>query len=102
MAQERAEDVVVVERPVHDAVLVLSSGDTENALVVVGEPHQIYTIVPVVVGVHFFASLQVVEADTHVIRTSNQVPPVMADVHRVHLSLLNWLLERATYEVLEH
>lgn len=51
MADERAENVVVMERPVHNTVVGVSLRGAENAFVVVGELHQIYPVILVVVGV---------------------------------------------------
>ena len=51
MAYERAKNVVVMERPVHNTVVGVSLRGAKNALVVVGELHQINPVVLVVVGV---------------------------------------------------
>jgi len=51
VADEAAEDSVVVERPVHNPKVGVLLASAEDALVVVGEPDHIHSVVLVVVGV---------------------------------------------------
>jgi len=85
---EAAEDVVVVQTPVHYAVVVVSLRGSENALVVVRELHEIDAVPLAVVSVHFLASFQVIETDTEVFAASNEELSVVRNVYRVDFFLL--------------
>jgi hypothetical protein len=63
VADERTEDVVIVQRPIHNTIMVVTFTSRENALVVVCELHQVYTIALAVISVDFLSTLQVVQAD---------------------------------------
>lgn len=52
VTDERAKDVVVVQRPIHNAEVVVSLRGAENALVVVSKSHQINSIPLRVVSIH--------------------------------------------------
>ena len=53
MADEAAQDVVVMQGPVHDPVVRVPLAGTQNALIVMGEPHQVHSIILVVICVYF-------------------------------------------------
>ena len=56
MADEGTEDVVVMKRPVHDAVVVITLAGCQNAFVVMGELHQIHAVPFAVVSIYFLST----------------------------------------------
>jgi len=61
VTDERAQDVVVVQRPVHDSIVVVSLACRQDALIVVSKLDQIDTVALTEVGVDFLAALKVEE-----------------------------------------
>ena len=57
VAHKAAQDVVVMQRPVHDTVILLALAGAEDALVVVREPDMVDSVALVVVRVDLVASL---------------------------------------------
>ena len=68
--------------------MVVAFRRSQNALVVVSELDEIYSVALAVVGVDLFAPLQVVETHAEVLAAGNEVLAVVADVHRVDFLLL--------------
>ena len=81
MANERAQNVIVVQAPVHYPLVIVSLGRCQNALVVVSELDQVDTISLRVVRVDLLSALEIVEADAEVLAPGDQVLAIVADIH---------------------
>ena len=81
MANERAQNVIVVQAPVHYPLVIVSLGGCQNALVVVSELDQVDTISLRVVRVDLLSALEIVEADAEVLAPGDQVLAIVADIH---------------------
>ena len=81
MANERAQNVIVVQAPVHYPLVIVSLGSCQNALVVVSELDQVDTVSLRVVRVDLLSALKVVEADAEVLAPGDQVLAIVADIH---------------------
>ena len=88
MANERAQNVIVVQAPVHYPLVIVSLGGCQNALIVVSELDEVHPISLRVVRVDLLSALKVVKADAEVLAAGNQVLSIVADIHRVNLLLL--------------
>lgn len=60
MPNKRAQDHVIMQRPVHDSVVVVAFGSGQDALVVVRELDQVHTVSLRVIRVDFVAPLKVI------------------------------------------
>lgn len=81
MADEGAQNVIVVQTPVHYSLMVIALGRGKDALVVVRELDQVHSISLRIVRIDFFSSLEVVKADAEVFTAGDQVLAIMADVN---------------------
>jgi len=87
MANERAQNVIVVQAPVHYPLVIVSLGGCQNALIVVSELDEVHPISLRVVRVDLLSALEVVKTDTEVLAAGDQVLSIVADIHRVNLLL---------------
>lgn len=81
MANKRTENDVVVQRPVHDSVVVIAFRGCQNALVVVSELDQVHTVSLRVVGINFVAAFQVIETNREIFAAYNQIFAVVGYVN---------------------
>ena len=63
MSDKRAENVVVVERPVCDSVVVFLFGCTQDTLIVVSKFNEIYSVPLSVVSVDLLGFFDIVVVD---------------------------------------
>ena len=88
MANERAQNVIVVQAPVHNPLVIVSLGGCQNALIMVSELDEVHPISLRVVRVDLLSALKVVKADTEILAAGDQVLAIVTDIHRVNLLLL--------------
>ena len=68
--------------------MIVSLASCQDALVVVGEFHQVHAVSLAVVSVDFLAALQIIQANGEVFASRNQIFPVVRYVDRVYLLFL--------------
>jgi len=68
--------------------VIVALAGSQDALVMVSELNQVYSVTFAEVRVHFFAALKVKKTDREIIGPRDEVLAIMRDVHRVNLLLL--------------
>ena len=99
MANEGTEDVVVVQGPIHDALVIIALARRQDALVVMGELYEIDSVPLAVIGVHFLTSLQVIETDAEVFAASHEVLAIVADINGIDLLFLKKMMGKETRQI---
>jgi hypothetical protein len=77
MSDEAAEDVVVVQAPVHYPIVRVPFRRTKNTFVVMSEAYEVNSIAFVVVGVYLFTSLKIIEGHRKVLTSCDKVLSIM-------------------------
>ena len=92
VANERTQNVVVVEGPIHDSIVGVAFARRQYTLVMVRKFDQINAVAFRVVRIHPFTSFQIKKRDWKVVATCNKVLSIMRNVNTIYFLFLcnNW------------
>ena len=81
VSNERAKNVVVVQGPVHNTLMIITLTRRKYALVMMSELDEVNAVSLAIVGIDFLTSFQVVQTHGEIFAASHQILSVMTDVH---------------------
>lgn len=53
MSNEAAQNIIVMERPVHNSIMLFSSTHTENTFIMMCESYKINSVIFIIVSIYF-------------------------------------------------
>ena len=65
MTKKTAQNIIVMQRPIHNSELLLSPAYAQNAFVMMCEPHKINSIIFIIICIHFSISKLALKIDTY-------------------------------------
>ena len=81
VSYEGAKNVVVVQGPVHNSLMIITFTRRQDALVMMSELDEVDAVSLAIVGIDFLTSLKIIQTDRKVLAARHQVLSVMTNVH---------------------